>query len=82
LTPPAGPPNPADYERSYEATVDLLLQSPRHAERYARHWLELVRFGETDGGERNYKCLHAWPYRDYVIQSFLHDKPYNRCVRE
>jgi hypothetical protein len=76
------PPTPADYQRSYEATVDLLLQSPRYAERYARHWLDVVRFGETDGGEHNYERLHAWPYRDYVIQSFLHDKPYNHFVRE
>ncbi len=76
------PPQPEDYARSYEDTIDRLLASPRYAERWARHWLDVVRFGETDGGEHNYERLHAWPYRDYVIDAFHRDKPYTDFIRE
>ena len=76
------PPKPEDYKLSYEETVDRLLASSRYAERWARHWLDVVRFGETDGGEHNYERLHAWPYRDYVISAFQSDKPYNQFIRE
>lgn len=76
------PPRPEDYGLGYRETVEKLLASPRYAERWARHWLDVVRFGETDGGEHNYERFHAWPYRDYVIESLLQDKPYNRFVKE
>ncbi|MFO0508987.1 MAG: DUF1549 domain-containing protein, partial [bacterium] len=76
------PPKPEDYGLGYRETVEKLLASPRYAERWARHWLDVVRFGETDGGEHNYERFHAWPYRDYVIESLLQDKPYNRFVKE
>lgn len=76
------PPQPEDYKRSYEDTVEHLLASPHCAERWARHWLDVVRFGETDGGEHNYERMHAWPYRDYVIDAFRTDKPYTQFIRE
>lgn len=76
------PPKPEDYALGYRETVEKLLASPRYAERWARHWLDVVRFGETDGGEHNYERFHAWPYRDYVIESLRQDKPYNLFVKE
>jgi cytochrome c553 len=75
-------PKPEDYQRSYQETIDMLLASPHYAERWARHWLDVVRFGETDGGEHNYERFHAWPYRDYVIDAFKTDKPYTQFIRE
>ena len=76
------PPTSSDYEESYEQTVERLLASPRYGERWGRHWLDVVRFGETDGGEHNYERLYAWPYRDYVIDAFNQDKPYDQFIRE
>jgi len=75
-------PKTEDYSRSYEETIDHLLGTPQYAERWARHWLDVVRFGETDGGEHNYERFHAWPYRDYVIDAFRTDKPYTQFVKE
>lgn len=69
-------------ERSYEALVDRLLASPRHGERWARHWLDLVHYGETHGYDKDKPRLNAWPYRDYVIRAFNEDRPYARFVRE
>jgi hypothetical protein len=76
------PPTPADLNRSYAESIDLLLASPAYGERWGRHWLDIVRFGETDGGEHNYERPNAWRYRDYVIHSFNSDKPYPQFVRE
>jgi len=76
------PPSEADYGRSYAETVDKLLASPAYGERWARYWLDVVRFGETDGGEHNFERFHAWRYRDYVIDAFNSDKPYTEFVRE
>ena len=76
------PPRTEDLAQSYEATVEKLLASPEYGERWGRHWLDVVRFGETDGGEHNYERPHAWRYRDYVIQSFNSDKPYNQFIKE
>ncbi|MBL8215801.1 MAG: PSD1 domain-containing protein [Bryobacterales bacterium] len=76
------PPNPEDYNQSYEAAVDKLLASPQYGERWGRHWLDVVRFGETDGGEHNFERFNAWPYRDWVIQSINADKPYTDFIRE
>jgi len=76
------PPAPSDLQKSYEETVESLLASPAYGERWGRHWLDVVRFGETDGGEHNYERFHAWPYRDYVIEAFQKDKPYNEFIRE
>ena len=68
--------------RAYERVVDRLLASPRYGERWARHWLDVVRFAESQGYEMNQPRPAAWPYRDYVIASFNEDKPYSQFVRE
>ena len=62
--------------------VDRLLDSPRYGERWARHWLDIARFSESQGFERDKIKPHAWRYRDYVIRSFNDDKPYDQFVRE
>ena len=67
---------------AYDRLVDRLLASPRYGERWARHWLDVVRFAESDGFETNQPRPNAWPYRDYVIRSFNEDKPYDRFVFE
>jgi hypothetical protein len=61
--------------------VDQLLASPRHGERWARHWLDVVRFGESHGFEHDELRKNAWPYRDWVIQAFNDDMPYNEFAR-
>jgi len=68
--------------RAYEKLIDALLASPRYGERWAQHWLDLVRYAESDGYNQDAYRPHAWPYRDYVIQSFNDDKPYDQFVRE
>ncbi len=68
--------------RAYEALVDALLASPRYGERWARHWLDVVHFGETHGYDKDQPRRNAWPYRDYVIRAFNEDKPYARFVQE
>jgi mono/diheme cytochrome c family protein len=67
---------------AHEKLVDRLLASPRHGERWAQHWLDAVRFAESDGCETNKPRANAWPYRDYVIASLNADKPYDQFVRE
>src|SRR2546423_1563642 len=67
---------------AYEKLVERLLASPRYGERWARHWLDVVRFAETAGFEVNTPRPNAWPYRDYVIRAFNEDKPYDRFVME
>ena len=84
------PPTPGEIEafvsdtspRAYENLVNRLLASPHYGERWGRHWLDLARFGESQGFERDKIRDHAWPYRDYVIRSFNQDKPYARFVQE
>ncbi|PAW66680.1 MAG: hypothetical protein B9S34_07425 [Opitutia bacterium Tous-C1TDCM] len=67
---------------AYARLVDTLLASPRYGERWAQHWLDIVRFAESDGYRADGFRPGAWPYRDYVIASFNADKPYDRFVRE
>src|SRR5262249_27570479 len=67
---------------AYEKIVDQLLASPRYGERWARHWLDVVRFAETTGFEVNTPRPNAWPYRDYVIRAFNENKPYDRFILE
>lgn len=62
--------------------VDSLLDSPHFGERWARHWMDVVRFSETHGNEWNYEVHHAWRYRDYLIRAFNADVPYDQFVRE
>lgn len=67
---------------AYEKLIDRLLASPHYGERWARHWLDLVRYAETNSYERDGLKPNAWKFRDYVIRSFNNDKPYNTFVRE
>jgi len=68
--------------QAYDKLVDELLASPRYGERWAQHWLDLVRFAESDGYNQDAARPAAWAYRDYVIKSLNTDKPYNQFVRE
>jgi hypothetical protein len=84
------PPTPAEVDaflldRSADADeklVDRLLASPHYGERWGRHWLDVVRFGESHGYEMNTLRPNAWPYRDYVIRAFNGDRPFPRFVLE
>ena len=67
---------------AYAKVVKRLLASPRYGERWAQHWLDVVRFGETNGYELDAEREQAWRYRDYVIRSFNEDKPYDRFLLE
>ncbi|MDB6139490.1 MAG: Planctomycete cytochrome [Verrucomicrobiaceae bacterium] len=67
---------------AYERLVDELLASPRYGERSAQHWLDLVRYAESDGYRLDSYRPNAWPYRDYVIKAMNDDKPYGQFVRE
>lgn len=67
---------------AYERLVDHLLDSARYGERWARHWLDLVRFAETAGHEFDYDIPFAWRYRDYVTRAFNDDLPYDQFVVE
>ncbi len=64
-----------------ERLLDRLLASPHYGERWARHWLDVVRFGESNGFERDLPRPNAWPYRDWVIQALNSDMPYDEFVR-
>src|SRR5262247_175475 len=84
------PPGPEEVEAfvkdqspdAWERLVDRLLASPHYGERWARHWLDLVRFADSGGFEFDVDRPDAWRYRDYVVNSFNADKPYDRFVRE
>lgn len=67
---------------AYEKVVDRLLASPHFGERWAQHWLDAVRFAESNGYELDADRPHAWRYRDYVVKSFNDDKPYKTFLRE
>jgi hypothetical protein len=66
----------------YENVVDRLLDSPGFGERWGRHWLDIARYGESAGRDANFMYPHAWRYRDYVIESFDQDVPYDRFLLE
>lgn len=80
------PPTPEEVVKyaalPYERLVDDLLASPRYGERWARHWLDVVHYGETHGYDKDKPRMNAWPYRDYVIRALNNDKPYARFVEE
>lgn len=83
------PPTPSEVEQfvndpapnAYEQLVDRLLASPHYGERWARHWLDVVRFGESNGFERDLPRETAWHYRDWVIEALNRDLPYDEFVR-
>ena len=84
------PPSPRDVDEfihdkspdAWRKQIDKLLASPQYGERWGRHWLDIVRFAETDGFEYDTHRRDAWRYRDYVIRAFNNDKPYDRFVTE
>ncbi len=84
------PPTPDQVKRfaedrspdAWSKLVDSLLASPRYGERWGRHWLDVVRYADTAGFETDQHIRNAWRYRDYVIQSFNEDKPYDEFVKE
>ncbi|OYW17957.1 MAG: hypothetical protein B7Z55_11540 [Planctomycetales bacterium 12-60-4] len=69
-------------DASRASIVAELLQSPRYGERWGQHWLDVVRYADTHGFEVNTPRDNAWPYRDYVIQAFNNDRPYDRFLTE
>ena len=84
------PPTPAEVAafvndadpNAYEKLIDRLLASPHYGEHWGRHWLDVVRFGESNGYERNVIIDNLWPFRDYVIRSLNEDKPFDQFIRE
>jgi cytochrome c553 len=84
------PPAPEDVEafvadtspKAFEKVVDKLLASPAFGERWGRHWLDVARYAESSGKAVNVNYPHAWRYRDYVIDSFNADKPYDQFIKE
>ena len=84
------PPSPAEVAAfvadhsadAWEKVVERLLSSPHYGERWGQHWLDVVRFAESDGFEYDTHRKDAWRYRDYVIRAFNNDKPYNRFLAE
>ena len=71
-----------DADRAYEGLVDELMESLHFGERWAQHWLDVIRWAETNGSEANLYRKNAWRYRDYVIRAFNEDKPYDQFVQE
>ena len=84
------PPDPSEIDTflsdsdplAYEKLVEKLLATPSYGERWARHWLDVVHYGDTHGYDKDKLRPNAWPYRDYVIRAFNSDKPYDLFVRE
>ena len=84
------PPRPEEIDQfvydnspdAYEKLVDRLLASPHFGERWARHWMDLMRYAETKGHEFDYPVVGAWRYRDYLIRAFNADLPYDQLIRE
>ncbi|MEZ6140553.1 MAG: DUF1549 and DUF1553 domain-containing protein [Zavarzinella sp.] len=69
-------------QNKFELLVDRLLASPRYGEHWGRHWLDVVRFGESNGFERNILIQTLWPFRDYVIDAMNSDKPFHHLIQE
>lgn len=84
------PPTPEEVEaflsdespHAFAKVIDRLLASPHYGERWGRHWLDLARYAESEGFKSDETRPNAWRYRDYVIESFNKDKPYDRFIRE
>ena len=84
------PPSPDEMEAfvndrspdAYDKLIDRLLASPRYGERWARHWLDVIHYGDSHGYDKDKPRPNAWPYRDYVIRALNEDKPYARFIQE
>lgn len=71
-----------DSPNAFEKVVDRLLASPRYGERWGRHWLDVARYADSTGADEDYRYPHAWRYRDYVINAFNRDLPFDQFIRE
>ncbi|MEM7396975.1 MAG: DUF1549 domain-containing protein, partial [Verrucomicrobiota bacterium] len=67
---------------AWERLIDNLLASPRYGERWARHWMDAVRYAETHGHDEDAIRDHAWPYRDFLVRAFNRDLPYQKFVAD
>jgi hypothetical protein len=67
---------------AFEKVVDRLLASPRYGEQWGRHWLDVARYGDSTGNDEDHRYPYAWRYRDYVIDSFNQDVPFDRFIKE
>ena len=84
------PPTPAELDafladkspKAFASVVERLLSSPQYGERWGRHWLDVARYADSNGLDENVAFGNAWRYRDYVVNAFNHDKPYNQFVIE
>jgi cytochrome c553 len=84
------PPTPAEIDafladkspKAFATVVDRLLSSPQYGERWGRHWLDVARYADSNGLDENVAFGNAWRYRDYVVNAFNHDKPYNQFIIE
>ena len=71
-----------DSPRAFERVVDRLLASPRYGERWGRHWLDVARYADSTGNDEDHRYPYAWRYRDYVVQAFNDDLPYDEFITE
>jgi hypothetical protein len=84
------PPSPQEMEvfvadtspEAFQRVVETLLASPQYGERWGRHWLDVVRYADSNGMDENVAFGHAWRYRDYVVRAFNEDKPFNEFLVE
>ena len=84
------PPTPEEMKQflrdeaadAYEKQIEKLLRDPRYGERWGRHWLDIVRYADSEGGGPDFARPHIWRYRDYVIRAFNQDRPYDRFIKE
>jgi hypothetical protein len=76
------PPDRRDFELTYEQAMKKFLASPHYGERWGRHWLDVARYADSNGYEHDFDRPNAWRYRDYVIQAFNKDKPFDQFLRE
>lgn len=76
------PPERPDFALTYEQAVEKYLASPHYGERWGRHWLDVARYADSNGYEHDFDRPNAWRYRDYVIEAFNKDKPYDQFLRE
>ena len=71
-----------DSPGAFARVVDRLLASPRYGEHWGRHWLDVARYADSTGADEDHRYPHAWRYRDYVIDAFNRNLPYNQFVME
>ena len=73
---------PSENLKNQASLIEQLMATPQYGERWARHWLDVVRYADSSGFANDYERPNAWRYRDYVIRSFNQDKPYDQFIKE